>query len=357
MGKARKSNIELLRILCMLVLIVHHCVLHGKAVEMDPCINREIANFFIPAGKIAFDAFLAISMYFLVDQDFRFTKFCKTWLMVFFYSILFTFVSMGLGLQVEGKTIFASFFPIIGNAHGFAAAYLAFYLLLPFLKKVQVGISQFQNKWLVILLIIFQIGTQMMGSITGYYQNLFSELLLFVLCFFLSGYLKKYPLKICSKKCWLCLIIVAVYALRLSLSYIQTESIIIQKITYFIALNIGDESSIFNLVAGYALFYLFLNIQMPYIKGINMLATGAFPVLLIHDHNVFRYVIWDRVFKVPMWYYSNKFVLHLGFVVVCTYFVGYIIECVRKTIENKLIFNNKKLKSILNKVDLKINGC
>lgn len=351
--KERNSNIELLRILCMLILIIHHCVLHGGAVNMDLCSNREIAIFFVPAGKIAFDAFVAISMYFLVDQDFRTNKFVKTWFLVLFYSVAFAFLACAFGVSVSRKEILASFFPIIGNAHGFASAYLAFYLLLPILRKTR-SMSKFQLQWLIAVLTICEIGTQMMGSITEYYQILYSELLLFVLCYYVSLYLKEFPLKICSSKFFLCLIIILVYALRLSLMYITTDSVILQKIVFFVSMNIGDESSIFNIIAGYALFYLFLNIRMKSSKVINTLAIGAFPVLLIHDHNIFRHVIWRLVFKTQEWYYDSFFILRLLLVCICIYVFGFILEIMRKNILEKPLLRLNIITQVCEKIDAKL---
>lgn len=50
--KERKSNIELCRIICMLLIIAHHCVVHGGAINIDTCINKYIALFLLPGGKI-----------------------------------------------------------------------------------------------------------------------------------------------------------------------------------------------------------------------------------------------------------------------------------------------------------------
>ena len=351
--KERNSSVELLRIFCMFFLIIHHCVLHGGAVGMDICGNRNIALFFLTAGKIAFDAFLAISMYFLVDQTFRMNKFIKMWLLVLFYSVLFTLISLALR-KSGGGGILASFFPIMGNAHGFASAYLAFYLLLPILNKTRT-VSRFQLQWLIVVLIICQIGTQMMGSITGHYQILYSELLLFVLCYYISLYLKRYPLYICSSKLFLCLIIISIYGLRLSLSYITTNSAILQRILNFVALNIGDESSIFNLLAGYALFYLFLNFKMKPKKVFNVIAMGSFPVLLIHDHNVFRDVIWSLIFRTQEWYYSEWFFGRLLLVAILVYTIGFALEVVRKILLEKPLFSVNIITRICTKIDNKLN--
>lgn len=73
-----------------MLIIAHHCVFHGGAVNMDPCANKWIALLILPDGKLCFNAFLAISMWFLVDQEFRAECFLKLWLETLFYSVLFT---------------------------------------------------------------------------------------------------------------------------------------------------------------------------------------------------------------------------------------------------------------------------
>ena len=351
----RNSNIELLRIFCMFFLILHHCTLHGGAVLMETHINKEIALFFIPAGKIAFDTFIAISMYFLVDQSFRAKKFLKIWILVLFYSVLFTLVSIILGSKISFGSILASFFPIIGNAHGFAAAYLAFYLFIPFLYKISTQLSKFQIKWIITVLFICEIATQMFGSITGYFQILYNELILFILCYFISLYLKRYPWKILNNKLVLIIIVICIYGLRYSITYIQTDSFICQKIFYFINANIGDESSIFNIVAGYALFYYFINLKVPNSKIINKIATIAFPVLLIHDHNVFRSAIWSVVYKCQTWYYSSYFLLLLFAVAISIYIAAYCIEYFRRKIIEEPLLKNSLIEKYCERIDTLIN--
>ena len=103
MKKQRSSNIELLRIICMFMIVIHHFMAHGHR----PCaptiaekqgrngshfmahgglwmlptgINKIIVNFFMPFGKMAFVVFVVISCWFLTNSEFKGARFIKTWL-------------------------------------------------------------------------------------------------------------------------------------------------------------------------------------------------------------------------------------------------------------------------------------
>ena len=127
----RQSNFELLRIVCMIFLVAHHCCVHGGVLNTDSP-YRFFALIFLPIGKICFVAFVALSMWFLTEKSFKSSRFVKTWLEVFFYSVSFCLISFifiprsKLGMIRGGL---ASLLPITGNSHGFASSYLLFYLL------------------------------------------------------------------------------------------------------------------------------------------------------------------------------------------------------------------------------------
>lgn len=355
MKKNRNSTIELLRVFCMFMLILHHMCVHGDLLNITNGINKKIVLFFIPFGKIAFCCFLAISMFYLTEQTFRMKKFISTWLLVFFYNIVFTIIAMSIVKTFFVKSFFASFFPILGNSHGFASAYLAFYLMLPFLHIVSSKISTMQLQYLVIILVVFQCGSKIMGGITDYYQNLGSELSLFVFCYFFQLYLKKRDLRILKSKGCLILIIVITYLLRLGIDIFRPQKTLF-KILYNISLSVvGDESGILNIMAGFALFYLFKGLKETNIPFVNLVASATFPVLLIHDHNVLRPIIWNNIFDVQRYSQSNILLIRMLLIAFIIYIVGFVIEIIRKNISNKFILNNKKIIGWTERIDRKLN--
>ena len=88
----RNSNIELLRMICMFVIILHHYVLYGGALEQPASINLIIANLFYIGGKFGANCFMAISAYFLIDSKFKVQKVISVWKHTFFlWAHIFSF--------------------------------------------------------------------------------------------------------------------------------------------------------------------------------------------------------------------------------------------------------------------------
>lgn len=352
--KERNSTIELLRIQCMFVLIFHHMCVHGGLLQTTSGINGYIALLFVPVGKIAFCCFLAISMYFLTEQEVRMKKYLSIWLMVLFYNVIFTLVAMLVANEFQFDNFFASFFPILGNSHGFAAAYLAFYLLMPILRMLILKLSDIQLKYFLIILFLFQCMTKILGDVTGYYQNLGSELTLFVFCFFLQLYLKRNSLPIVKSKMCLIGIIVLTYLLRLSINLFHPQNVILGYAYKVISSIVGDESGILNILAGFALFYLFLNFKETHNAIINFIASASFPVLLIHDHNVLRGVIWSKIFCVQNYSHNKYLLIIMLAIAIVIYLFGILIEIIRKKISNKIL-NNKRVNMCIERIDSILN--
>lgn len=336
----RNSNIELCRVICMIILIAHHCVVHGGFIDItENCINKVIALFLIPGGKLAFDCFLAISCWFLIDQNFKSQRFFKLWLQVLFYSITFFIISCMLNPQFSIRSLLSVFFPMTGNSHGFAASYLAFYLLLPFIKKMTDGLTRKKARYLLILLFYFEVISQVIGNFNQYIQPLSSELLLFVLFYVIAFNLKKWPLKIFQNK-WAMIgvfyfIWYIVFIIRYSHSLNPDNPILL-----FLINITTDESSCINIIGGFALFFTFLNMKESKNTIINFLATGTFGILLFHDHNFFRYILWKDIFKTESWYYSKYFILFLIIITLLVYIIGFVIDKIRIVLIERPIFNN-----------------
>ncbi len=349
-NKKRESNIELLRIVCMVLIITHHCVLHGGAINMDFCVNKWFSIFLLPGGKICFDTFLAISMWFLVDQSFKAERFAKIWIETLVYSLLFAYIAFLFGVQFSKKDIISVFFPITGNVHGFAAAYLILYALIPFLGIIVEKINKQQLQFLLCVLALSNIVTPVMGNLTGHFQKIFCNVGFWIFCYFLSLYLKKYSPKIVNKKIYLILLfimcwmfIVILYVLK----YLYPGTFIIN---YFITIS-TSHTSIPCIIGGYSLFFIFKGIKLPYIPLVNIFAKTTFGILMIHDHNFFRAPLWNQIIKTSEWYYSRFFVFRVGAVVAFIFFAAAVIDLLRIYLLEKNLFRINKLQEIFKKMD------
>lgn len=352
--KLRESNIELLRILCMLMIIAHHCVVHGGSFSMEYCTNKFIAMILLPGGKIGFTCFLAISTWFLIDTNFKTLRFIRMWFEVFFYSVLFALITLSLSDTLTFKNILGAFLPITGNSHGFASSYLLLYLLLPFLQKITKNMSRIQARFLVLILFYAQVISQIIGHINNYYQSIYSEILLFVLFYFISFNLKKWPVKIANDKLICGLGFVAIWITIIQIQYLDAKASA-DDIIRFIQAITKDESSLLYILGGYMLFLLVRQIHIPQSRYINGIASVTFGILLIHDHNYFRNILWNDIFQCTQWYYSKYYVLYIIGSVLIIFVICGCFDYLRQYYIEKPLMSWNKLKYFSKRMDDKLN--
>lgn len=141
----RDSNIELLRIVSMLMIIAHHLVYHGNIMEhvSGNTLSLILNGIFLPGGKIAYDCFIFISAWFIVQKPFSGNRYLKIALEVIFYNIvgmaLATLLNGGMIEPITWRNWLGCFLPIFGISHGFAVYYLIFLIILPILQKMTGG--------------------------------------------------------------------------------------------------------------------------------------------------------------------------------------------------------------------------
>lgn len=347
-ANSRSSNIEFLRIICMFLIVTHHCVVHGGLFNTNNIQNKIIAMFFLPVGKICFITFVAISMWFYIDKEFKATRFLCTWFEAFFYSFTFTIATLGLEGRFSIKELFSSLFPILGNSHGFASSYLLFYLCLPFIVIATKNLKKNQARYLLGILFLAQVLSQIMGYINNYYQPISSELTLFIFCYVLMLNIKKWPPNFMYNKKLLLYILSGIYILLLQGKYVVLFNKN-NKIIEFIMLNSEKESSFLIIVAGVCLFLVFKDLKFKKSLLINRIASSTFAILLIHDHNFFRTYFWQNYIETSRWYSSKYFLLILIATTFMIFFICSIIDYLRKNFLEKSLMQTKVWKTLSDK--------
>ena len=131
----RQSNIELLRIIAMIMIAFHHFACHGNFdwQSVGATIPHLWYNFIVMGGKIGVDIFILISGYFLINSNgsvFNFKRILKFWGQVFFYSIGIYIVFCAVGVSDFGiKSLIKSLFPITFSSWWFASTYFVLYII------------------------------------------------------------------------------------------------------------------------------------------------------------------------------------------------------------------------------------
>ena len=139
-AKSRDSSIELLRIISMFMIVMHHFAIHGgfSFAAQTLTVPRFWYSFIIMGGKTGVNIFVLISGYFLINDRYKFPKLknvLKLLGQVLFYSVIFTAIFGFLGLKKITRTLLIeTFLPVTYGSYWFASAYVVLYLLHPFIN-------------------------------------------------------------------------------------------------------------------------------------------------------------------------------------------------------------------------------
>lgn len=136
-SKVRNSNLELFRIITMLVIVAHHYVVNSgiEPIIWDnyPSTKSLFLLLFGCGGKTGINCFVLITGYFMCSSQITLRKFLKLLLEIEFYNILFGAVFILSGyVDVSLKFIIESLNPIKSVTYGFISCYPVFFALFHF---------------------------------------------------------------------------------------------------------------------------------------------------------------------------------------------------------------------------------
>lgn len=325
----RSSNFELLRIISMFLIILHHFGAHGfttyglLSTGLLPATENWI-KVFLAIGKFGVNLFVLISGYFLVKSKFKWSKLVKLILQTMFFTVSLYLITCAWGeIKFSWKDLLRNFFPISTRKYWFVEIYVILYALSPFINKVINHCSKREFQTLLGILLIVQI---VFPNIDNYFPQ--SELVWFITLYLIAAYIRLYPNKLTDLK-------------RVNLPvFVFTFGLIIYAYLVWEQAYFG-MSSLFCVVASLSLFCLFKNIKMPKIKAINFIASTMLGVYLFHDNLYFTHsiphiwndaILWEQIFHAPFHAQFAGFPLYAFCVAVLVMAMGIGIELVRQLI-------------------------
>lgn len=329
----RKSNIELLRILAMILIILHHYALHGGLSSIAGFgVNKYIGIIYLIGGKLAVNLFVLISGYFLIESEFKLKKVLKLILQVYCYSVAFFIVHVIFKGIPTGEIIKLTLFPFTSKAYWFIFPYLCVYILSPFINKLIKSISQKQLVKLIGILIFLFSGLGFFITDLGLMNNLSW----FILIYLIGAYIRLYDFNYFSKNTikWFSVIgYVLFIIITCGITYMSQYNASIFRFVN----KISSMNSIIVLVEAILIFIVFKNLDIKNSKVINILGKSSIGVYLFHD-SIFRLEFWKEICLVEMFYFVSPWLL-VFHTIVCTlgiYLVGVIIELIRSKIIDKI---------------------
>lgn len=295
----RESNIELFRIIAMLLIVAHHYVTSSGLTLADgpifsaPLSWRSIFLLLLGAwGKIGINCFMLITGYFMCTSRLTAKKYAKLLFEVLFYRIaIFGIFCICGKASFSLMDLLMTLLPITEVNTSFTSAFLCFYLCIPFCNVLVQNLTEKQHIYLLLLgcFIYVFFGTIKILPVTMNYVSWF------IVLYFISSYVRLYPKAVFeSKKVW-------GYASVISLSLSAISVVACIWLGSRVGRNspyafVADSNTFLAVATGFSTFMLFKNIKLPYSGAINTVASTTFGVLLIHGNSHVRHWLWNDVF-------------------------------------------------------------
>lgn len=328
-SKSRESNIELLRIVAMLLIVAHHFAMHSgfNFNEEIITVNRLWIQFIEIGGKLGVNIFILISGYFLIDSTERKTsKVIKLWIQIFTYSILTLTIYSIIGRNPVGlKEIIKSILPITFREMWFASSYFVLYLISPYINGFLKSMDKKTYQRMIALLTICWCIIPTFSN-KDFESN---DLIWLIYLYSIAGYIRMYvpKNKIKGKKSIaLSIIIIILTYLSVILFDIlgMRSSFFASNTTYFY-----EMKKLPMVLTAIFIFVGFLKLNIGHNKFINNIAGTTFGIYLLHDNKYIRPLLWKKTFKAELYINSSNLILCSITIIVIVFIGCSIIEWLR----------------------------
>ena len=365
--KKRDANIELLRIVAMLMIITLHFNYRSNALLVlgEPASNVQIFATVLEAIAITgVNVYVLISGYYLSSSKVKFSKILLLILQVYFYTLLISGAMMFVGaysVKPEDKLDRALryLFPISSEHYWFVTAYVIMYVLAPVMNAAVNTLKRKQLKTVIIGLLTWfcfinsivpaKFGTDRMGYDFGW----------FICLYLIAAYIRKYNIVLFrdAKKSALVYLI--------SVVVIAAFSLVFYKINFdtgnfnYYAEVPCHYNFFFALTGALGLFSVFRFMRLKenlLAEVIRIIAPYTLGVYLLHMHFEIadRWVEWIEqiIGETPL---DNvlTFFIHLVVSVLIVFFAGIFVDWIRKYIFNFFgrVLGDTRLFRLIKRVD------
>lgn len=333
--KKRDSNLELFRIITMLLIIAHHYVVNSGLMDLiieNPTNGNSIFLLLFGAwGKTGIDCFVFITGYFMCKSKITLKKFLKLLCEVEFYRVIIYFIFLITGYEIFSiKGLIKAVIPVYYLTQNFTACYLVFFLFIPFLNIVIKSMNEKQHVKLISLSCIIYV---FLGTVPSFNISM-NYVTWFIVLYFISSYVRIYPKKIFENtKLWGVLTIVLFILSSIS---VIAMMLIFKKSPFFF---VADSNKILAVATAFSSFMFFRNVKIKYNGIINMVGASTFGVFLIHaNSDTMRRWLWQDVCNNVSMFDSLYIVLHAIGITLAVFVVCSIIDIMRINFIEKPLF-------------------
>lgn len=294
---ARQSNVELLRIVAMIMIIAHHIGVHSNfdLSGTMPAVNRLWISWIQMGGKIGVNIFVLISGYFLITTDsLKLSKVAKLWVQLCTYSVGLYVLCAVLGAESFSLgTFLGRFFPVSNSSWWFARTYFILFLISPFLNA---GLKALTQKAYLRLLLLLTVCWSLFPTIFSDRMES-NSLLWFIYLYALAGYIRlHFDVHRVSTQKWLALALIAAVLTYIGATVLYNFGVA----SVFDPYSSGyayDMQQISIVVISVSLFCGFVSKDLRNLPAVNIISSATFGVYLLHDYGPMRTILWQWIFK------------------------------------------------------------
>ena len=329
----RNSNIELLRVIAMLMIVALHYFNQGGI--LDAAVYGEPNYTFVWLMESL--SFVSVNVYVLISgwmlsastAPVKLGKVVRLILQVVFYSVGIYLIACVFGVVPFNvkSLIFGYLFPITHGEYWFATVYVVLYLISPFLNKAISVLSKKEHQLLLLILgIVFSIiptvfffSGNSVGVNSGY------SLVWFVFLYLLASYLRKYDVHFSQK--WLLPLFLGCCLVTFGMKLAQWA--ILGKVIW----DWYDYTSLPILIGAVALFMFFVQLPPKQNRLWILLGSTTFGVFLIHTQYLMRdTLLWNQWVQPLKHYYMDPltFIAHFAVSVLAIFIVCSILDWLRE---------------------------
>ncbi len=205
--KKRMVNIEVLRLLAMMMVVSLHYLAKGELLEKltGPLSAKGHLAWLLESFSIAaVDVYVLISGYFLVETGFRCRRVISLVLQVMFYTCLLPVVLILTGILPVGEITFYNIlqciFPTNMLHYWFVSAYVLMFLFTPVLNAAVHGMKKRQLQTAIVILLIMESLSKTVIPVRLELDNLGYDAYWFMVVYLIAAYIRLYGIPFLEKK-------------------------------------------------------------------------------------------------------------------------------------------------------------
>lgn len=357
--KQRDANLDLLRIVSMLLIVFLHSIDHSGVLENAESCGTWMyfyVRFTYALCQVCVNIYIMLSGYFMVNSKFRLHKLVTLWIEAAFYAFVLKLVFMLTGGDDFSALSLAScFFPILTGRYWFLTIYVGMYLISPFLNILIHGMDKKQHSLLnLCLFALFSLWSSIHPSLKGMNSGGGWGLAWFAVLYITAAWFRRYYVPNHKPARWFALYLIIPLTIALMQCLLGGDglSAVVRDITN----NWFRYDSAPAYIMTLCLFVGFLNVRITG-ERTSRLITSVAPltlgVYLIHAHANVSPWLWETL-ALPGKMNSAMFpLIQLG-VVLAIFCVCAGMDLLRKMTVGK-VENSNFIKTLCSKINIIIS--